>query len=56
MSIESDSEKVDSGNTKAEYSYDYSGEKKVYNDGRGRTAHRAIVRLVKLLDVVMVSM
>ena len=37
------------------YNYEYSGNRKRYEDGRGRTAHRTIVRLVKLADVVMVS-
>ena len=35
--------------------YDYSGNKKIYQDGLGRTAHRTIIRFVKLLDVIMVS-
>ena len=37
------------------YSYDYSGTQKKYQDGRGRTAHRSIVRFVKVLDVISVS-
>ena len=36
-------------------SYNYSGDNRKYGDGRGRTAHRVIVRFVKLLDVIMVS-
>ena len=35
--------------------YHYSGENKVYQSGRGRTGHRAIVRAVKALDVILVS-
>ena len=35
--------------------YHYSGKNKVYQSGRGRTGHRAIVRAVKALDVLMVS-
>lgn len=35
--------------------YNYSGANKTYEDGRGRTAHRTVVRLVKLLDVIMVA-
>lgn len=38
-----------------QYSYDYSGNKKTYQDGRGRTGHRTIVRLVKAVDIIMVS-
>ena len=38
------------------YSYDYSGNNRVRQDGRSRTAHRTIVRFVKLLDVIMVSL
>ena len=34
--------------------YNYSGKNRTYKDGRGRTAHRTVVRLVKLLDVIMV--
>ena len=30
--------------------YSYTGESRTYKDGRGRTAHRTVVRLVKLLD------
>ncbi len=37
------------------YHYDYSGDRKKYVDGRDRTEHRTIVRLVKLVDVIMVS-
>lgn len=36
-------------------SYDYSGDNRIYRDGRGRTAHRTKVRIVKLLNVIMVS-
>ena len=35
--------------------YQYSGDSKVFQDGRGRTAHRTVVRLVKLVDVIMVT-
>ena len=35
--------------------YNYSGANKTYEDGRGRTAHRTVVRLVKLIDVIMVG-
>ena len=35
--------------------YNYSGDNRIYGDGRGRTAHRVKVRFVKLLDVIMVS-
>lgn len=35
--------------------YSYTGESRTYKDGRGRTAHRTVVRLVKLLDVILVS-
>ena len=38
-----------------QYHYDYSGSRKLYQDGRGRTEHRTIIRLVKLLDVISVS-
>ena len=38
-----------------QYHYDYSGSRKLYQDGRGRTEHRTIVRLVKALDVIAVS-
>ena len=38
-----------------QYSYDYSGSSKTYQDGRGRTGHRTIVRLVKVIDVILVS-
>ena len=41
--------------TRNESSYNYSGDNRIYENGRGRTAHRAIVRFVKLLDVIMVS-
>ena len=37
------------------YTYNYSGNNRTYHDGRNRTAHRAIVRLIKALDVVLVS-
>ena len=40
---------------KDHYIYDYSGNKKTYQDGRGRTGHRTIVRLVKVIDVILVS-
>ena len=40
---------------KDHYTYDYSGNKKTYQDGRGRTGHRTIVRLVKVIDVILVS-
>ena len=40
---------------KDQYAYDYSGNKRTYQDGRGRTGHRAIVRLVKVIDVILVS-
>ena len=40
---------------KNESSYNYSGDIRTYDNGRGRTSHRAIVRFVKLLDVIMVS-
>ena len=39
----------------AGYNYDYSGNRKKYIDGRDRTGHRTIVRLVKLVDVLIVS-
>lgn len=42
-------------NNKNQYTYDYSGNKKTYQDGRGRTGHRTIVRLVKVIDVILVS-
>ena len=35
--------------------YHYSGDNRVYQDGRGRTAHRAIVRTVKAFNVILVS-
>lgn len=35
--------------------YNYSGSNRVYNDGRGKTVHRTKVRMVKALDVVLVS-
>ena len=54
MSSEQGNKKTSMDNS-IEYTYNYSGEKKVYHDGRGRTAHRAIVRFVKFLDVIMVS-
>ena len=40
-------------NNKNQYTYDYSGNKKTYQDGRGRTGHRTIVRLVKVIDVIL---
>ena len=40
---------------KPSHLYDYSGNNRVHADGRTRTLHRAVVRLVKLLDVIMVS-
>ena len=43
-------QKVDSGDF-----YNYTGRQRTYEDGSGRTAHRTIVRLVKLLDVILVS-
>ena len=55
MSSERVHNKTNANNNSNAYSYNYSGEKKVYDDGRGRTAHRAMVRFVKLLDVFMVS-
>lgn len=55
MSSERVHNKTNANNNSNAYSYNYSGEKKVYKDGRGRTAHRAMVRFVKLLDVFMVS-
>ena len=42
-------------NTTKPAAYSYTGESKTYKDGRGRTAHRTVVRLVKLLDVILVS-
>lgn len=42
-------------NTPKPAAYSYSGESRTYKDGRGRTAHRTVVRLVKLLDVILVS-
>ena len=30
----------------SQYHYDYSGSRKLYQDGRGRTEHRTIIRLV----------
>ena len=42
-------------NNSKQYTYDYSGNMKKYQDGRGRTAHRTIVRLVKVLDVITAS-
>ena len=36
--------------------YNYSGRNRVYNNGRGKTIHRLVVRLVKLLDVILVSL
>ena len=38
-----------------QYHYDYSGSRKLYQDGRGRTEHRTIIRLVKVIDVIAVS-
>ena len=35
--------------------YIYTGGQRTYEDGSGRTAHRTIVRLVKLLNVLLVS-
>ena len=35
--------------------YNYTGRRRTYEDGTGRTAHRTIVRLVKLLDVILVT-
>ena len=35
--------------------YNYTGKNRVYKDGRGRAVHRAKVRLVKLVDVIMVT-
>ena len=43
-------QKADSGDF-----YNYTGKQRTYEDGSGRTAHRTIVRLVKLLDVILVS-
>ena len=36
-------------------SYNYTGKNRVYEDGKGRAVHRAKVRLVKLLDVILVT-
>lgn len=36
--------------------YDYSGRNRIYSNGRGRTVHRTVVRLVKLWDVILVSL
>lgn len=36
--------------------YNYSGRNRIYNNGRGKTVHRSIVRLVKLWDVILVSL
>lgn len=36
-------------------SYDYSGTNRIYKNGKGKTMHRTIIRLVKLLDVIIVS-
>ena len=35
--------------------YNYSGKNKVYQDGKGKTIHRTEVRMVKLLNIIMVS-
>lgn len=46
---------VNSGDRRKKTTYNYSGDNRIYQDGRGRTAHRTIVRFVKLLNVIMVS-
>ena len=35
--------------------YNYTGKNRVYKDGRGKAVHRAKVRLVKVMDVIMVT-
>ena len=35
--------------------YNYSGKNRIYSDGKGRVEHRVKVRVVKLLDVIMVT-
>ena len=35
--------------------YDYTGRNRIYSDGRGKLVHRAVIRLVKLWDVILVS-
>ena len=47
-------EKKDNKNA-GKSTYQYSGDSKIFQDGRGRTAHRTVVRLVKLIDVIMVT-
>ena len=41
--------------TQSGYTYNYSGYRKKYTDGKDRTEHRTIIRIVKVLDVIMVS-
>lgn len=36
--------------------YNYSGRNRIDHNGRGRTVHRSVVRLVKLWDVILVSL
>ena len=46
---------TNAGERRKTTTYNYSGDNRIYQDGRGRTAHRTIVRFVKLLNVIMVS-
>ena len=51
---QNEQEKKDNKNA-GKSTYQYSGDSKIFQDGRGRTAHRTVVRLVKLIDVIMVT-
>ena len=51
---QNEQEKKDNKNA-GKSTYQYSGDSKVFHDGRGRTAHRTVIRLVKLLDVILVA-
>ena len=46
---------VSDGEKASENGYNYSGRNRVYEGGAGKTVHRAQIRTVKALDVVMVS-
>lgn len=50
-----DSDENYASSSQSKSSYKYSGDSRIYGDGSGRTAHRAKLRFVKLLDVIMVS-
>ena len=52
---EMNSKSDDSMQNNTDRGYNYTGRNRVYEDGKGRVVHRAKVRLVKLLNIVMVT-